>query len=75
MYLFEFQLCTNVLPKFRIFKFLKRDCGTIPVAEITSGNILHLSIQKLIPISFEKLFCPISSHFSTVAMKIVYVNQ
>jgi hypothetical protein len=28
-----------VLSKSRIFKFLKRDCGTIPVAEITSGNI------------------------------------
>jgi hypothetical protein len=28
-----------VLPKSRIFKFLKRDCGTIPVAEITSGKI------------------------------------
>jgi hypothetical protein len=28
-----------VLSKFRIFKFLKRDCGTIPVAEITSGKI------------------------------------
>jgi hypothetical protein len=30
---------TNVLSKSRIFKFLKRDCGTIPVAEITSGKI------------------------------------
>jgi hypothetical protein len=28
-----------VLFKSRIFKFLKRDCGTIPVAEITSGKI------------------------------------
>jgi hypothetical protein len=28
-----------VLPKSRIFKFLKRDCGTIPVAEITSDKI------------------------------------
>jgi hypothetical protein len=28
-----------VLPKSRIFKFLKRDCGTIRVAEITSGKI------------------------------------
>jgi hypothetical protein len=28
-----------VLSKSRIFKFLKRDCGTIPVAEITSGKI------------------------------------
>jgi hypothetical protein len=28
-----------VLSKSRIFKFLKRDCGTIPVAEIISGKI------------------------------------
>jgi hypothetical protein len=28
-----------VLSKSRIFKFLKRDWGTIPVAEITSGKI------------------------------------
>jgi hypothetical protein len=28
-----------VLSKSRIFKFLNRDCGTIPVAEITSGKI------------------------------------
>jgi hypothetical protein len=28
-----------MLPKSRIFKFLKRDCGTIPVAEIISGKI------------------------------------
>jgi hypothetical protein len=27
-----------VFSKSRIFKFLKRDCGTIPVAEIISGN-------------------------------------
>jgi hypothetical protein len=30
---------TNVFSKFKIFKFLKRDCGTIPVAEIISGKI------------------------------------
>jgi hypothetical protein len=30
---------TNVFSKSRIFKFLKRDCGTIPVAEIISGKI------------------------------------
>jgi hypothetical protein len=24
---------------FKIFKFLKRDCGTIPIAEIISGKI------------------------------------
>jgi hypothetical protein len=28
-----------VLSKSRIFNFLKRDCGTIPVAKITSGKI------------------------------------
>jgi hypothetical protein len=28
-----------VLSKSRIFKFLKRDCGTIPVAEIINGKI------------------------------------
>jgi hypothetical protein len=28
-----------VLSRSRIFKFLKRDCGIIPVAEITSGKI------------------------------------
>jgi hypothetical protein len=28
-----------VFPKSRIFKFLKRDCGTIPVTEIISGKI------------------------------------
>jgi hypothetical protein len=42
-YLFEFQLGTNVLPKSRIFKFLKRACGTIPVAEIISGKIEFFS--------------------------------
>jgi hypothetical protein len=38
IYLFEFQLPMCYL-KSRIFKFVKRDCGTIPVAEITSGKI------------------------------------
>jgi hypothetical protein len=33
------ELPYNVLPKSRILKFLKRDCGTIPVAEIISGKI------------------------------------
>jgi hypothetical protein len=33
-----------VLSKSRIFKFLKRDCGTIPVAEITSGIIIIIII-------------------------------
>jgi hypothetical protein len=30
---------TNVFSKSKNFKFLKRDCGTIPVAEIISGKI------------------------------------
>jgi hypothetical protein len=34
IYLFEFQP-----PMSKIFKFLKRDCGTIPVAEIINGKI------------------------------------
>jgi hypothetical protein len=37
IYLFEFQLPMCYLNP--VFKFLKRDCGTIPVAEITSGKI------------------------------------
>jgi hypothetical protein len=37
-YYFEFQLPICSL-KSRIFKFLKRDCRTIPVAEIISGKI------------------------------------
>jgi hypothetical protein len=32
-----------VFPKSRIFKFLKRDCGTIHVAEILSGKIEFFS--------------------------------
>jgi hypothetical protein len=31
------------VPKSRIFNFLKRDCGTIPVAEIISGKIEFFS--------------------------------
>jgi hypothetical protein len=38
IHLFEFQppICSL---KSKIFKFLKRDCGTIPVAEIINGKI------------------------------------
>jgi hypothetical protein len=36
IYLCEFQL---PMSKSKILKFLKRDCGTIPVAEIISGKI------------------------------------
>jgi hypothetical protein len=38
IYLFRIST-TNVFRKSRILKFLKRDCGTIPVAEIISGKI------------------------------------
>jgi hypothetical protein len=37
IYLFQFQ--PPVFSKSKIFKFLKRDCGTTPVAEIISGKI------------------------------------
>jgi hypothetical protein len=36
-----------VLFKSRIFKFLKRDCGTIPVAEIYNNNNNNLFRKKL----------------------------
>jgi hypothetical protein len=59
-----------VFSKSKIFKFLKRDCGTIPVAEIINGKIEIFSkhlfiamlflnknclIKKRIPILFKKL--------------------
>jgi hypothetical protein len=42
-----------VLSKSRIFKFLKRDCGTIPVAEITSGKMEIFSKHKRFLIATE----------------------
>jgi hypothetical protein len=42
-----------VLSKSRIFKFLKRDCGTIPVAEITSGKIEFFSKHQRFLIATE----------------------
>jgi hypothetical protein len=42
-----------VLPKSRIFKFLKRNCGTIPVAEITSGKIEFFSKHQRFLIATE----------------------
>jgi hypothetical protein len=42
-----------VLSKSRIFKFLKRDCGTIPVAEITSGKIDFFSKHQRFLIATE----------------------
>jgi hypothetical protein len=32
-----------VFSKSKIFKFLKRDCGTVPVAEIINGKIEFFS--------------------------------
>jgi hypothetical protein len=43
-----------VLSKSRIFKFLKRDCGTIPVAEITSGKIEIFSKHQRFLIATER---------------------
>jgi hypothetical protein len=42
-----------VLPKSRIFKFLKIDCGTIPVAEITSDKIEFFSKHQRFLIATE----------------------
>jgi hypothetical protein len=42
-----------VLSKSRIFKFLKRGCGTIPVAEITSGKIEFFSKHQRFLIATE----------------------
>jgi hypothetical protein len=42
-----------VLPKSRIFKFLKRDCGTIPVAEIISSKIETFSKHQIFLIATE----------------------
>jgi hypothetical protein len=32
--------------KSKIFKFLKRDCGTIPVAEIINGRNAQLLLEE-----------------------------
>jgi hypothetical protein len=52
IYLFEFQppMCSLSL---KIFKFLKRDCGTIPVAEIISGKIEFFSKHQRFLIATE----------------------
>jgi hypothetical protein len=42
-----------VLSKSKIFKFLKRDCVTIPVAEITSGKIEFFSKHQRFLIATE----------------------
>jgi hypothetical protein len=42
-----------VFSKSKIFKFLKRDCGTIPVAEIINGKIDFFFINLIILIKFK----------------------
>jgi hypothetical protein len=42
-----------VFSKSKIFKFLKRDCGTIPVAEITNGKIEFFSKHRRFLIATE----------------------
>jgi hypothetical protein len=37
-----------VLPKSRFFKFIKRDCGTIPVAEIISKIDFFFKHQRFL---------------------------
>jgi hypothetical protein len=54
-----------VLSKSRIFKFLKRDCGTIPVAEITSGKIEIFSMIIVIRLMRSK------SYDVTIAMDTI----
>jgi hypothetical protein len=43
-----------VLPKSRNFKFLKKDCGTIPVAEIISGKIVFFSKHQRFLVATER---------------------
>jgi hypothetical protein len=56
-----------VFPKPRIFKFLKRDCGTIPVAEIISGKIDTESSKYLL--IFVLYVCVILFEFGTAISK------
>jgi hypothetical protein len=42
-----------VFSKSRIFKFLKRDCGTIPIAEIICGKVEIFSKHQRFLISTE----------------------
>jgi hypothetical protein len=44
---------TNVFFKSQIFKFLKRGCGTIPVAEIINGKIEFFSKHQRFLIATE----------------------
>jgi hypothetical protein len=53
IYLFEFQtLMCSLSPKF-LNTYLKRDCGTIPVAEIISGKIDFFSKHQRFLIATE----------------------
>jgi hypothetical protein len=70
-----------VLSKSRIFKFLKRDCGTIPVAEITSGRIEIFSKHQRFLIATESskyllifvlYVCVILCEFGTAISKIIF---
>jgi hypothetical protein len=69
-----------LLSKSRIFKFLKRDCGTIPVAEITSGKIEIFSKHQRFLIATESskyllifvlYVCVILCEFGTAKKKFV----
>jgi hypothetical protein len=77
-----------VFPKSRIFKFLKRDCGTIPVAEIISGKIdIFSKLQRFLIaresskylLIFVLYVCVILCEFGTAISKdmlafVVYVK-
>jgi hypothetical protein len=56
-----------VFPKLRIFKFLKRDCGTIPFTEIINGKIEIFSIHQRFLIATE------SSKYVLIFVLYVYV--
>jgi hypothetical protein len=66
------ELPHDALSKSRIFKFLKRDCGTIPVAEITSDKIERFLIatesSKYLLI-FVLYVCVILCEFGTAISK------
>jgi hypothetical protein len=53
----EFPHLTNVFSKSKIFKFLKRDCGTIPVAEIINGKIIYFSSNGEFLYYMSVLYC------------------
>jgi hypothetical protein len=69
-----------VLSKSRIFKFLKRDCGTIPVAEIINGKIEIFSKHQRFLIAtdsskylliFVLYVCVILCEFGTAEKKLL----